>query len=149
IRDAGLDHVRLPFGYWAVEKQPGDAFVERTSWRYLLRAIEWARKYGLRVKLDVHGVPGGANGWNHSGRLGAMNWLNGPNGTFYGDETLKMHDRLSKFFAQPRYNNVVTMYGLVNEPRMMELDSATVIEWTKKAYDVVKKNGIEAYIIFG
>lgn len=34
-----------------------------------LRA-DWARKYGLRVELDLHSVPGSQNGLNHSGRIG-------------------------------------------------------------------------------
>jgi len=31
------------------------------------KAIEWCRKYGLRVNLDLHAVPGAQNPWNHSG----------------------------------------------------------------------------------
>ena len=42
IAAAGLDHVRIPFSYWAVVTYDGDPYVFRTSWRYLLRGIEWA-----------------------------------------------------------------------------------------------------------
>jgi aryl-phospho-beta-D-glucosidase BglC (GH1 family) len=28
------------------------------SWKYFFRAIVWARKYGLRINLDLHAVPG-------------------------------------------------------------------------------------------
>lgn len=31
---------------------------------YFLKAIEWARKYGLRINLDLHAVPGSQNGWS-------------------------------------------------------------------------------------
>jgi len=149
IRDAGLDHVRIPFGYWAVEVFDNDAFLPKVSWRYLLRAIEWARKYGLRVKLDLHSVPGGANGWNHSGRLGRIEWLSGDRGRMFADRTLAIHQKLATFFSQPRYKNIVTMYGLVNEPRMILLDSAKVIAWTEEAHKVVRDNGYEGKIIFG
>ncbi|KAG5925467.1 hypothetical protein E4U42_004277, partial [Claviceps africana] len=44
IAAAGLDHVRIPYSYWAVEVYDGDPYVFRTSWRYLLRGIEWARR---------------------------------------------------------------------------------------------------------
>ena len=27
--------------------------------------IAWARKYGLRICLDLHAVPGSQNGYNH------------------------------------------------------------------------------------
>ena len=29
----------------------------------VFRAISWARKYGLRIYLDLHAVPGSQNGW--------------------------------------------------------------------------------------
>ncbi|KAA8910019.1 glycoside hydrolase superfamily [Sphaerosporella brunnea] len=150
IRDAGLDHVRIPFGYWAVRVYDGDPFVPNVAWRYLLRAIEWARKYGLRVKLDLHSAPGGQNGWNHSGMQGVMNWLsNTTEGRQYGQDTLEIHNQLSQFFAQPRYKNIVTLYGLVNEPKMTALDPNTVITWSEEAYKVVRKNGYNGYIVFG
>jgi len=149
IREAGLDHVRIPFGYWAVMTLDGDPFVPMISWRYLLRAIEYARKYGLRVKLDLHSVPGGANGWNHSGKLGPIGWLNGTDGDINAQKTLDIHNQMATFFAQPRYKNVVTMYGLVNEPKMISLDADRVIAWTVKAHDVVRKAGYQGYIIFG
>ena len=149
IADAGLDHIRIPFSYWAVEKYENEPYLFRTSWRYLLRGIEWARKYGLRVKLDVHGLPGSQNGWNHSGRKGPIGWLNGTDGKVNGERSLDMHDRLSKFFAQDRYKNIITHYGLANEPRMTLLKTQDVIDWTEKAYKIVRDNGMNALVVFG
>lgn len=150
IADAGLDHVRIPFSYWAVQTYDGDPYVFRTSWRYLLRAIEWARKYGLRINLDLHGLPGSQNGWNHSGRQGNIDWLQGPDGAVNAQRSLDIHDRLSKFFAQPRYKNIITHYGLANEPKMTSLSVPAVLDWTVKAHDMIRKNGVkDALIIFG
>lgn len=149
IADAGLDHVRIPFSYWAVETYDGDPYIFRTSWRYLLRAIEWARKYGLRINLDLHGLPGSQNGWNHSGRWGAIGWLNGTDGDTNAQRSLDIHDRLSKFFAQDRYKNIISHYGLANEPRMVLLDASKVISWTENAYKMVRKNGIKGVVVFG
>lgn len=149
IADAGLDHVRIPFSYWAVEVYDGDPYVFRTSWRYLLRAIEWARKYGLRINLDLHGLPGSQNGWNHSGRLGAIGWLNGPDGQKNAQRSLDIHDKLSKFFAQDRYKNIISHYGLANEPKMTALDPEAVISWTSDAYKLIRDNGVSAVIVFG
>jgi glucan 1,3-beta-glucosidase len=150
IRDAGLDHVRIPFSYWAVQTYDGDPYIFRTSWRYLLRAIEWCRRYGLRVNLDLHGLPGSQNGWNHSGRLGTINWLNGTDGSLNAQRSLEIHDRLSKFFAQPRYKNIISHYGLANEPKMTYLSSDQVLQWTSDAYNLVRKNGVsDAVVVFG
>lgn len=149
IAAAGLDHVRIPFSYWAVEVYDGDPYLFRTSWRYLLRAIEWARKYGLRVNLDLHGLPGSQNGWNHSGRQGLIGWLNGTDGQLNAKRSLDIHDRLSRFFAQDRYQNVISHYGLANEPRMTFLNVPDVIQWTEQAYTTVRKNGVKALVVFG
>jgi glucan 1,3-beta-glucosidase len=149
IRAAGFDHVRIPFSYWAVTTYDGDPYVKQISWRYLLRAIEWARQNGLRVNLDLHGLPGSQNGWNHSGRQGVIGWLNGTDGTLNGQRSLDIHGQLSTFFGQPRYKNIVTMYGLANEPRMTGLDTSLVLDWTTKAVSQIRKNNVSAIIIFG
>lgn len=149
IQAAGLDHVRIPFSYWAVTTYEGDPYVPLVSWRYLLRGIEWARKYGLRINLDLHGAPGSQNGWNHSGRQGLIGWLNGTDGDTNGDRTIDIHKQLSTFFTQPRYKNIVTMYGLVNEPRMVELDTSKVLDWTQRATSAIQGNNFTGIIIFG
>ncbi|KAI9666137.1 MAG: hypothetical protein M1821_004072 [Bathelium mastoideum] len=149
IQAAGFDHVRISFSYWAVTTYDGDPYVKQTSWRYLLRAIEYCRKYGLRVNLDVHGLPGSQNGWNHSGRQGLIGWLNGTDGDLNGQRSLDIHNQLSTFFAQPRYQNLITLYGLCNEPRMVDLDTNRVLNWTTTAVQNIRKNNITAVIVFG
>ncbi|OBZ71970.1 putative glucan 1,3-beta-glucosidase D [Grifola frondosa] len=44
---AGINWIRLPVPYWAIETWPGEPFLERTAWTYVLLALKWARKYGL------------------------------------------------------------------------------------------------------
>ncbi|KUJ23009.1 glycoside hydrolase [Mollisia scopiformis] len=149
IADAGLDHVRIPFSYWAVTTYDSDPYVFRVSWRYLLRGIEWARKYGLRINLDLHGLPGSQNGWNHSGRQGTIGWLNGTDGSLNANRSLEIHDQLSQFFAQDRYKNILAFYGLANEPKMTALVVSDVLSWTTSAYEIIHGNGIDAYVVFG
>ncbi|KAL4874081.1 glycoside hydrolase superfamily [Aspergillus spectabilis] len=148
IRDAGLDHVRLQFSYWAVSPIDGEPYVPNIAWRYLLRAIEYCRKYGIRVNLDPHGIPGSQNGFNHSGKQGSINWLNGDDGDSNAQRALDFHDKVSKFFSQDRYKNVVTIYGLANEPYMLSLDVEKVLNWTTTATEMVQKNGITASVAF-
>ncbi len=68
IAGAGLNWVRLPIGFWAVETIEGEPFLEGVSWQYFLKAIKWARKYGLRINLDIHALPGSVNSYNHGGK---------------------------------------------------------------------------------
>ena len=59
---AGLNWVRLPIPFWAIDVWEGEPFLPRTCWKYILRAFQWARKYGLRVVIDLHTAPGSQNG---------------------------------------------------------------------------------------
>jgi glucan 1,3-beta-glucosidase len=149
IAAAGFDHIRIPFPYWAVKIYDDDPYVPNTPWRYLLRGIEWARKYGIRINLDLHALPGSQNGWNHSGRQGVVGWLNGTDGDLNAQRALEIHDQLSQFFAQDRYKNVITLYGLVNEPRMQDLPLNTVMNWTEQAAYVIRNNSFDNYLVFG
>jgi glucan 1,3-beta-glucosidase len=149
IANAGLDHVRIPYPYWAVTTYDGDPYVPKVAWRYLLRGIEYARKYGLRVNLDLHSLPGSQNGWNHSGRQGSIGWILGPDGSLNEQRSLDIHNQLSQFFAQDRYKNVVAFYGLVNEPKMLEIPIQEVIDWNTKAVQMIRSNGMTQHIVFG
>lgn len=65
IASAGLNWIRLPIPFWAIEIYEGEPYAEGV-WSYFLKAIEWARKYGIRIKLDMHALPGSQNGWGAS-----------------------------------------------------------------------------------
>ena len=149
IKNAGLDHVRIPYPYWAVTTYPGDPYVPQVAWRYLLRAIEYCRENGLRVNLDLHSVPGSQNGWAHSGHQGDIGWILGPDGATNAQRSLDIHAQLSQFFAQDRYKNVVTIYGLVNEPKMLVIPPQSVLDWNQQAIKIVRGNGINQQIVFG
>ncbi|CAK7273840.1 hypothetical protein SEPCBS57363_005855 [Sporothrix epigloea] len=147
IAAAGLSHVRIPFSYWSVTTYSGDPYVLGVSWHYLLRAIEWARKHGLRVNLDLHAVPGSQNGWNHSGRSGFINWIIGNDGPANAKRSLDIHNQLSIFFAQKRYRNIIAFYGLVNEPGTT-IPQSELAAWTVSAIKIVSDNGFAGTITF-
>lgn len=54
IKGAGLTHVRIPIGYWAVAPIQGEPFVQGQV-DMLDAAIDWARHSGLKVNVDLHG----------------------------------------------------------------------------------------------
>ena len=54
IAAAGMNHVRIPVGYWALQHLDGDPYVDGQL-GYLDKAITWARAAGLKVLVDLHG----------------------------------------------------------------------------------------------
>ena len=84
--------------------------------RYFLKAVQWARKYGLRINLDFHSLPGSQNGWNNSGRLGDTNVLFGPRGIPNAERSLDYIRIIAEFISQPEYRDVIVMFGITNEP---------------------------------
>jgi glucan 1,3-beta-glucosidase len=52
--------MEVRFG-WGIFSQSG-VILNRTIYRYFLQVLGWARKYGLRVLLDLHALPGSQNG---------------------------------------------------------------------------------------
>ncbi|KAJ7017163.1 glycoside hydrolase family 5 protein [Mycena alexandri] len=126
IAGAGLNWVRLPIPFWAVSTwsdigvqgdgtSEGEPFLEGVAWKYIVRLLGWARKYGIRVNIDLHTVPGSQNGYNHSGKRGQINFLNGIMGTANAQRTLDYIRIIAEFISQPEYQDVVGMFGVVNE----------------------------------
>jgi len=107
IRDQGLNAVRLPVGYWALEAPK--PYVESSE--FIDFALDQSERNGLKLLLDLHGAPGSQNGWDHSGRSGPINWPKDPQNIL---ETLRVLDT----FAE-KYGKHPALYGieLLNEPR--------------------------------
>ncbi|KAL0575635.1 hypothetical protein V5O48_006339 [Marasmius crinis-equi] len=140
IAAAGLNYIRLPVPYWAVETHPTEPFLPKVAWKYVLKAIQWARKYGIRINLDLHSVPGSQNDWNHSGRRGDVNFLRGPMGYANAQRTLDIIRVMAEFVAQPQYRDVVTMFGPLNEPRgngLIPKDS--IASFYAQAYKIIRE----------
>ncbi|KAK1224186.1 hypothetical protein PQX77_012926 [Marasmius sp. AFHP31] len=67
IAAAGLNHVRIPIGYWAFETASGEPYIDGQL-PYLEKAVGWAANHGLKVIVDLHGAPGSQNGFDNSGQ---------------------------------------------------------------------------------
>ncbi|KAJ9122334.1 hypothetical protein QFC22_001755 [Naganishia vaughanmartiniae] len=138
MADAGLNWIRLPIGYWALETFANEPFLEGVSWKYIVKALGWARKYGLRVKLDLHATPGSANGWNHSGRIGSLNFLRGVMGLANAQRTLDYIKRLAEFINQPEWRDVVPIFGIINEPRADPIGQNQLGGFYIEAHDMIR-----------
>ncbi|QRW00896.1 Cellulase (glycosyl hydrolase family 5 protein) [Ceratobasidium sp. AG-Ba] len=138
IAGAGLNWVRIPIPFWAIEVYPGEPFLEGVVWKYFLKAIAWARKYGLRIKLDFHTMPGSQNGYNHSGKLGSVNWLNGAMGIANAQRSLNHIRIFTEFISQPQYKDVVPLFGIVNEALINTIGVDVVRSFYLEAHNMVR-----------
>jgi glucan 1,3-beta-glucosidase len=73
ITAAGLNHVRVPIGYWAYDVSAGEPYIQGQT-EYLDRVIGWARTHNVKVMIDLHGAPGSQNGFDNSGQRGQALW---------------------------------------------------------------------------
>ncbi len=106
IKNCGLNTVRLPVGYWALEAPR--PYVECA--RFVDFAFDQCQRNGLKLLLDLHGAPGSQNGWDHSGRSGAINWAKDP-------QNIQETVRVLESFAQ-KFGQHPALFGieLLNEP---------------------------------
>ncbi|TFK50792.1 glycoside hydrolase family 5 protein [Heliocybe sulcata] len=141
IAGAGLNWVRVPIPYWAIETWEGEPFLEGVAWKYILRMFSWARKYGLRVNLDLHTVPGSQNGYNHSGRFGQVNFLFGVMGIANAQRTMDYIRIIAEFISQPEYKNLVPMFGIVNEPLLTQIGQDVLTRFYLQAHDMIRNIG--------
>jgi len=112
IKAAGLNSVRIPLGYWAVDLLDYEPYVSG-QYPYLIQAVQWAGEVGLSVFIDLHGAPGSQNGWEESGLIGPVLFLANTSNT---DRSLKVLQNLTTEFSQDVYGGVVTNIELLNEP---------------------------------
>ncbi|EWC43613.1 hypothetical protein DRE_01500 [Drechslerella stenobrocha 248] len=134
MKTVGLNTVRIPIGYWAFQLNPGDPYVQGQV-EYLDRAIEWARRAGLMVWIDLHGAPGSQNGFDNSGLRDTIAWQTGRNVI----TTLEVIRKIARKYAQPKYRDVVAVIELLNEPLGPRLDTNALRQFHKDGFGKVRE----------
>ncbi|CAG8667118.1 12524_t:CDS:2 [Dentiscutata erythropus] len=109
----GLNHLRIPVGYWAFDKTPEEPFV-KGAFKYLQKAVRWAKKYNLKVVLDLHGAPGSQNGFDNSGKRGPVGWQTSSTDNI--PRTIKAVKIMTEKFNSPEFKNTVSAINVLNEP---------------------------------
>ncbi|KAJ7061463.1 glycoside hydrolase family 5 protein [Mycena amicta] len=152
IAAAGLNWIRVPIPFWAVSTwsdvgsnsfpDPGtpiaEPFLEGVAWKYIVRLLTWARKYGIRVNLDLHTIPGSQNGYNHSGKGGQINFLNGNMGVANAQRAVDYIRIITEFIAQEQWQDVVQMFGVMNEARMAIIGQDPLYAFYLEVHDMIR-----------
>jgi len=111
IAGAGLNHVRLPIGYWAFDVSGGEPYIQGQL-PYLTKAVNWASAHGLKLIVDLHGAPGSQNGFDNSGhRIPSPEWQNSQSNI---DRTNAVIKQIAGMFKDS--TAVVPVIAPLNEP---------------------------------
>ncbi|KAH7567787.1 hypothetical protein JRO89_XS07G0149000 [Xanthoceras sorbifolium] len=138
IAGNGLDAVRIPVGWWiASDPTPPQPYVGG-SLQALDNAFTWARKYGVKIIIDLHAAPDSQNGFEHSSsRDGSQEW-----GTT--DDNIEKTVAVIDFLAASPSLYAVQ---LINEPLSPGVSLEILNKFYKAGYDAVRKHSSAAYVV--
>lgn len=134
IKQTGANTIRLPFNYklFTLEDYMGKNDANE-GFRMMDKTIEWCRKYGLHLILDMHDCPGGQTGDNIDNGHGYP-WL------FESAASQQLFCDIWKTIAS-RYKDepVILGYELMNEPIATTFSKELQAELNKKLEPLYKK----------
>lgn len=136
IKELGADHVRVPMDYSIIENEDGTEKTE--GYLYIDNCIEWCRRAGLNMVLDLHKAAGYIFDDHENCRK------------FFEDAALQdrfinLWDKLSKKYG--KYNDRIA-FELLNE--VVDPDVAEVWnDLVERAIKTVRANAPDVWILIG
>jgi len=131
IAKLGANTIRLPFNYRLIETSPYKYSEEGIA--YLKKALDWSKKYGLKVILDLHAAPGAQNADWHSDSTGtAYFWTSNS----YKDRACKLLAMLAKRFMN---HPALLGYDVLNEPVVLDKKKEfQILDYYKKVIKAIR-----------
>lgn len=111
IAHMGLNAVRIPVPYFIFgDREPFIGCIEELD-----NAFDWAERWGLKILIDLHTVPGSQNGFDNGGLCGVCKWAGMPEEVEF---VLALLEKLAE-----RYGNREGLWGIqpLNEPVTSEV----------------------------
>lgn len=72
----GVNTLRVPVGYWAfMPALKGDNYYTGSQLAHLSAISQHAITKGMHIIVDLHGLPGGQNGFDNQGKVGPLDWV--------------------------------------------------------------------------
>merc|ERR1719183_29637 len=99
--------------------------------KHLDDTVMWARRHGIRIHLDLHGVPGQQSGQHHSGRAN-KHWK--PSMLRIADAA-RILGKISK-----RYCKLVDAIEVMNEPSWT-IPKDQLIDYYRHTYSAIRAHG--------
>ncbi len=79
-----------------------------------------------RSRFPLNTAISGRTGYNHSGKLGSINWLSGIMGLANAERSLDYIRIVAEFVSQPEWRAVVPMFSMLNEPYLHDIGETPV-----------------------
>ena len=140
IKDTGLNTIRLPMYYRNFMEGPDEALTMREdAFEKLDWFLELARKYELKVIIDMHGVVGGQSGYEHCGTRDMDFWEN----ETYIDSMCQLWRNIALHYVndRPDLASTILAYDLVNEPTKRTEIGSGPLQWQvmDRMYDAIRE----------
>ena len=148
LSEAGIKHLRIPIGWWILGEEwlkPDETYLPG-GWPYLIRALGWAKEYGLQAIIDLHAAPGVQNGHDNGGASDSpIQWQQPENQQRSTDVLVALAKNLTKVNETGPTKGTVLGLCLLNEPWTTAvggpLQLETVRDWSKATTDAVLATG--------
>lgn len=118
VAQMGMNVIRLPIWYRNLQRDDNGTWYRDTQgnidFSELDGVVSMCRKYGLYLILDLHGLPGYQNDYDHCGKSKSMSLFDDTaQGARYRAVTLDFWTQVAKHYAD---EPTIAMYDLMNEP---------------------------------
>ncbi|MBQ8302179.1 MAG: cellulase family glycosylhydrolase [Clostridia bacterium] len=140
ISDTGLNTIRLPMYYRNFMEGSDEALTMRAdAFEKLDYFLELAKKYDLKVIVDMHGVVGGQSGYEHCGTRDIDFW----DTEVYIEEMCTLWQNIALHYVndRPDLASTIIAYDLVNEPTKRNEAGTGKLQWDvmDRLYDAIRE----------
>ncbi|MBR0112312.1 MAG: cellulase family glycosylhydrolase [Clostridia bacterium] len=118
VADLGMNVVRLPIWYRNFQKDDNGTWYRKADgsidFSELDEVVSLCKKYGLYLIIDLHGLPGFQNDYDHCGQSKSMSLFDDTEkGARYREVVIDFWVQMAKHY---KGESTVAMYDLMNEP---------------------------------
>lgn len=140
IKDTGLNTIRLPMYFRNFMEGPDEALTMRAdAFEKLDYFLELAKKYDLKVIVDMHGVVGGQSGFEHCGTRDMDFWEN----ETYINSMCELWKNIALHYVNDRSDlaSTILAYDLVNEPTKRTEIGTGELQWRvmDRMYEAIRE----------
>ena len=136
VAELGMNVIRLPIWYRNFQRDDNGTWYRDANgdidWHELDEVVAMCRKYGLYLILDLHGLPGCQNDYDHCGRSKSMSLFDDT------EKAARYREVVKDFWVTlaSRYKDepAVAMYDLMNEPLGTNITSDKSLRQTFYAF---------------